>query len=66
MENTKIYFRNFVSPIQLREDYGSTWRGTVTIKDCHLVDVCKNACLQSLILVRSPNWNFDLPFPTKI
>ena len=65
MENTKIYFRNYVSPIQLREDYGSTWEGTVTIKDCKLVDICKNGCLQSLILTRTPNWNFgyQIHFP---
>ena len=58
MENTKIYFRNYVSPIQLREDYGSTWRGTITLKDCKMVDICKNGCLQSLVFLRSPNWNF--------
>jgi hypothetical protein len=58
MENTRIYFRNFVSPIQLREDYGATWEGTITIKDSKLIDITKTACLQSLILTRSPNWNF--------
>ena len=58
IENTTIYSRNYVSPIQLREDYGSTWRGTITIKDSRIVDVCKNESLQCLLVTRSPNWNF--------
>ena len=68
VENTKIYFRNFVSPIQLREDYGSTWRGTITIKDCEMVDICKDGCLKSLFFVRSPNWDFGYKthFPNMI
>ncbi len=58
IENTKIYSRNFVTPIQLREDYGATWDGTITIKDCKIIDSCKNRSLQSLLFVRSPNWKF--------
>lgn len=58
IENTTVYSRNYVSPIQLREDYGATWRGTITIKDSRIVDVCKNESLQCLLVTRSPNWNF--------
>ncbi len=58
IENTKIYSRNFVTPLQLREDYGATWDGTITLKDCTFVDVCRDRSLQSFIFVRSPNWYF--------
>ncbi len=58
IENTTVYSRNYVTPIQLREDYGATWRGTVTIRNSKIVDVCKDRSLQSLIFTRSPNWDF--------
>ena len=39
IENCKIY-NNFV--VYLREDYGSTWRGDITVKNCQLVIQDKN------------------------
>lgn len=43
VENTKIH-RNVA--VSLREDYGSTWNGTITIKDCTLVVLDPTAKLQ--------------------
>ena len=43
IENTKIY-GDANSNLQLREDYGATWRGTLTVKDTEFLDVCEEQC----------------------
>ena len=58
IENTKIYYWNPGTPIQLREDYGCTWDGTITIKDCEFADVTGKGILNNIIMHRSSNWNF--------
>lgn len=60
IENTKIY--GYASTlISLREDYGATWRGTITIKDCEIYDVCNECKLKSLFTCLSANHWFGYP-----
>ena len=66
IEKTKIYCNSHVSPIQLREDFGATFRGTLTVKDSELVDGRGRGSNPSSILVaQSSNWDFgyDTFFP---
>ncbi len=58
IENSQLYFWYDSSPISMREDYGSTWRGTVTVRDSEFVSVRGDCKLDSLIVMRSPNWYF--------
>ncbi len=58
IENSKIYYWNHISPIQLREDYGVTWRGDIIIRNCELVKIRPELDLKSLIVMQSANWNF--------
>jgi hypothetical protein len=37
IENTTIYQIKGRIPIELRHDYGSTWRGTITLKNINIV-----------------------------
>ncbi len=37
MEGTRIYAR-YNTPIQLREDYGASFNGTLTIRNCEIID----------------------------
>ena len=55
IENTKIY-QNCYSTLQLREDFGSTFRGTLTVKDSEFIDA---AGAHSAFMVSvSANWNY--------
>jgi hypothetical protein len=58
IENTKIYYTHNFSPLQLREDYGCTWRGTVTLKNCEFLDAKGEGALNHILVTRSANWNF--------
>lgn len=59
IENTKIYCNSPVSPIQLREDFGATFRGTITIRDSEMIDGRGRGKNPSSILVmQSSNWDF--------
>ena len=40
IENTKIY-ANCYSTLQLREDFGATFRGTLTVKDCEFINCAR-------------------------
>lgn len=41
VENTKIYaYNNFI--ITLRSDYGAFWNGTITLRDCHVINALKD------------------------
>lgn len=70
IENTKFYNYGRSGIISLREDYGSTWRGTITLRGCEIIDVCKNGMttLDNLIICLSPNHYFGYPtyFPNVI
>ena len=58
IEGTKIYNWDIGNTLQLREDYGCTWRGTLTIKDSEIVDVKGNSALTAVIVTRSANHDF--------
>ena len=60
IENTKLY-SYATCFISLREDYGSTWRGTITLKDCEVLDVCNDGRFASVITCASPNHYFGYP-----
>jgi len=60
IENTKFYGYS-TTIISLREDYGSTWRGTITIKDCEFYDVTNRSNLRSIVTCASPNHWFGYP-----
>ena len=55
IENCKIY-QNGYSTLQLREDYGCTFRGTITIKDCEYYDT--RGILNCFMVMQSSNWNY--------
>lgn len=60
IEGTKFY--NFMSSlVSLREDYGSTWRGTITIKNCEVLDTGKNSKLKNIVHSASSNHWFGYP-----
>ncbi len=60
IEGTRFY--NFMSSlVSLREDYGSTWHGTITIKDCEVLDTGKNSKLKNIVHCASPNHWFGYP-----
>ena len=46
VENTTVYGRSFIN---LRSDYGSTWRGEFVIRDCTFVPACGRPVTASLI-----------------
>ena len=58
IEGTKIYNWDIGNTLQLREDYGCTWRGTITIKDSEIVDVKGNSALTCVIVARSANHDY--------
>ncbi len=58
IENTKIYYTYETTPIQLREDYGATWRGNLTLRNCHMIDVRGEGRIKSLLIAQSANHNF--------
>ena len=55
IENTRIYVNSY-STLQLREDFGATFRGTVTLKDCEFIDVCGKHT--AFMVAQSSNWNY--------
>ena len=67
IENTKLYGYSSTF-ISLREDYGATWRGTITIKDCEVYDVKGTSSLTNLFTFLSANHWFGYPvyFPNII
>ena len=58
IEGTKIYNWDIGNTLQLREDYGCTWRGTITIKDSEIVDVKGNSALTCVLVARSANHDY--------
>ena len=58
IEGTKIYNWDISNTLQLREDYGCTWRGTLTLKDCEIVDVKGNSALTCVVVARSANHDY--------
>lgn len=62
IENTKIY--SYIPAflpmglISLREDFGVTWRGNITVKDCEVVDVYRDGRFADIITAGSPNWYY--------
>ena len=68
IEGTKIYNWDIGNTLQLREDYGCTWRGTLTIKDSEIVDVKGDSALTCVIVARSANhfYGYTTYFPNVI
>ena len=60
IENTK-FFSFMSSLVSLREDYGSTWHGTITLKDCEVIDTCQNSKLKNIVHSASSNHWFGYP-----
>ena len=58
IEGTKIYNWDIGNTLQLREDYGCTWRGTITIKDSEIVDVKGDSALTCVLVARSANHDY--------
>ncbi len=59
IENSTIYYWNHLSPIQLREDYGVTWQGNITIRNTKMECVKEDdTMLSSILVMQSANWNF--------
>ncbi len=55
IENTTVYARSS-APFQLRDDYGSSFSGTLTIKDCRIIDGWgSGTTVKSLISVHKAN-----------
>ena len=55
IENCKIY-QNVYSTLQLREDFGSTFRGTLTVKDSEFYDA--RGIFDSLMIAQSANHDY--------
>ena len=55
IENCKIY-QNDYTTLQLREDYGCTFRGTITLRNCEFYDAF--GAFNSFIKMQSSNWNY--------
>ena len=55
IENCKIYLNHY-STLQLREDYGCTWRGTLTVKNCEYYDTIGE--MNCFMIAQSANWNY--------
>ncbi len=55
IENCKIYHVGHTS-LQLREDYGSTFRGTLTVKDSEFIDTSES--FDSFMIMQSSNHNY--------
>ena len=68
IEGTKIYNWDIGNTLQLREDYGCTWRGTITIKDSEIVDVKGNSALTCVLVARSANhfYGYTTYFPNVV
>ena len=55
LDNTTFYHSQDGAPIQLREDYGATFNGTVTVKDCTINSI--NTEISGLIDAPTANWD---------
>ncbi len=62
MSGTKIYARNNF-PIQLREDYGASFNGTLTVKDCEIIDAWGSGETVSSLII-APNAYWDMGYKT--
>ena len=56
IENCKIY-QNTYSTLQLREDYGCTFRGTLTVKDCEFYET-RGDLFRCFMIMQSSNHNY--------
>ena len=65
IENTKIY-SDAKSNLQLREDYGATWCGTITVKDTEFLDVCEEQCAFMMSFSSNHNYGYKTYFPNLI
>ena len=55
IENCKIYQTGYTT-LQLREDYGSTFRGTLTVRNSEFYDARGLFC--AFMMADSANWNY--------
>lgn len=67
LEDVDIY-SNSNYPIQLREDFGATFNGTLIVRDVHFVDYQDDDIYWGLIKAPSANWDFGFKtyFPNLI
>ena len=65
IENTRIY-GDANSNLQLREDYGSTWRGTITVKDTEFIDTCEEQCAFMTMFSSNHYYGYKTYFPNLI
>lgn len=66
LDGTTFYFHSSGAPIQLREDYGATFNGTLTVKDCTLNSTLTT--IAGLIDAPTANWDngYDTYFPNLV
>ena len=66
LEGVTFYFSQSGAPIQLREDYGATFNGTVTVKNCTINSI--NTEIPGLIDAPTANWDngYDTYFPNLV
>ena len=57
--NTKFYMLGTL--INMRSDYGCTWDGTITLKDCVALDPCDRGAPNFIVGVASANHWFGYP-----
>ena len=55
LDGTTFYFHSSGAPIQLREDYGATFNGTLTVKDCTFNSTATT--IAGLIDAPTANWD---------
>jgi len=67
IENSRLY-ADSNRVVSLRPDYGSTWRGTITIRNSDIFDVCNSSKLEMIVSCLSANHNFGYPvsFPNVV
>ena len=59
VENTTVYGHNLIC---FRSDYGSTWEGTVTVKNCTWVPACGRECKPELFGITNSGMH-DFGYP---
>ncbi len=62
MEGTRIYARNNM-PIQLREDYGASFNGTLTVRNCEIIDTNETGKTVTA-LISAPTSYTDMGYTT--
>ena len=65
IENTKIYC-DANTTLQLREDYGSTWRGTLTVKDTEFIDTMGRQCAFMTAYSSNHPYGYKTYFPNLV